>query len=1136
MGNCENSTKNTILCYLPWVEFKNLPMNPKIASAIFLTAFLFACQKQEKPKRLQLLSPERTAITFENSITENDSINVVNFQYCYNGGGVGIGDFNKDGLPDVLLTGNQVSSELYLNLGNLAFKNITKPANLITNSWVTGVSIVDINADGWDDIYLSVGGSDCKNNCPNLLFIHQGLSEEGIPRFSEMANAYGLADANYGQQAVFFDFDDDGDLDVYVLRNGNSRIEKNNPIPKNYMPPHLKDAFYRNDRKEGVLHPVFTDISKEVGIDHTGFGLGIGINDFNSDGLIDIYVANDFITDDLLYIQMRHQDSLAPWFEERSKTYLAHTTFNSMGMDFGDINDDSHPDVLVVDMLPKTYKRQKKMLGSTNYEKYLLTQRNDYNPQYVRNTLQLHNGFLDGDPLKPSEVAFQKGLADTDWSWAPLMLDLDNDADKDIYISNGYVKDVTDLDYINYSSVNNIFGTLEDRRKKQIEFTNGLDSIYLPNFIFENNGNTNFDNVSDTWVVERPSYSNGTAYADLDLDGDLDLIINNINESAFVYENTTDTEKTKRYLQLQLQGTEKNAKAIGAKIIVWDEGRAQYHFQSVVRGYLSSVSPIVHFGVSSDLVDSLKVVWPNGYESRMTEVTTNQRLSIDIENAKQPEFKKVTKEKVPLKKVNTILKFTHQENPFNEYSVQHLLTKQYSHFGPCLAVGNSNKEAGDELFIGGSVGQPGQLWAQGADGEYHIIQELDAVYEDTDAAFADIDGDGYLDLYVASGGTENRRNSEKYFDRWYQNDGSGYFSDAKIISDTDGNTRCILPFDMDHDGDLDWFVGMGHEPGKYPKIQSSKLLENRNGQLIMVDIPELQNLGIVTDAVWADIDGDAWEDLIVVGEWMPITILKNNQGSLEAFDVSFSKDGKKITTNAWWRSLVANDFDKDGDIDFVIGNQGENWFMKPTQEKPLLLYNGDFDSNESPDPILGYYYEDEKIGTQLKPLHTRDDVMNQLSGLKKQYLNYDRFTEVNYEQLLNIKNLERETIKATTFESVFVENLGNEKFNIVSLPPEAQVAPINTIYVQDFNDDGWMDVALGGNDLTAETLYGNLDAFNGLLLLYSKDGFQPLSAKKSGFYVPGQVSAIQPFTDFTGRPYLLATQNNAKAEVFELIE
>ncbi|WP_299530142.1 VCBS repeat-containing protein [Ulvibacterium sp.] len=1101
---------------------------------LFLFLLFLGCSKnKDQQKKFIHLNPTVTGITFANQITENDSINVVNFQYCYNGGGVGIGDFDQNGLPDIVFSGNQVSSRIYLNQGGLTFTDVSEDANFQTASWVTGVSIVDINADGLDDIYLNVGGADCRNDCNNLLFINQGVGDNGVPTFAEQAKAYGLDDGHYSQQAVFFDFDYDGDLDVYIAHNGNSNIDKNNPFPKQYLPPHLKDFLLRNDTKSDIPHPVFTNISDSVGIIHSGFGLGLGINDFNADGLTDIYVANDFITEDLLYIQQVHPDSAMPFFLEKSKEFLGHETYNSMGMDFNDLNNDSRPDILVVDMLPKDYERHKKMLGMMNYEKYLLSLKNEYSAQYVRNTLQMNNGQLMGKPIKSSEIGFLKGIASTDWSWAPLMLDLDNDSDKDLYISNGYVKDVADLDYINYSGLNNMFGTTEERIAKQIEFANNLDSIYLPNFIYENKGSEGFSDVSTHWIAEKPSYSNGVAYADLDLDGDLDLVINNINAAAYVLENKTSDDSSTHFFRLRLKGNPKNPHGIGSQITLWNQGQAQYQFQSVIRGYLSSVEPVLHFGVRDTLVDSLQVVWPNGRAQMIRNLKADQTLTLSIQSAEANPVR--NRENDLLFKINEgLLEHTHTENSFNEFDRQRLLMRQYSQQGPCIAVGNLDGEPGDELFIGGSHGQSGTIWSQDELGQYQVIQELDAQYEDSDASFVDIDGDGDLDLYIASGGTEFGRVSENYRDRLYLNNGLGQLEKTeKWLPEVLESTHCIRPFDFDHDGDMDFFIASRNVPDSYPETPKSRLLINENGKMVDAKNASISEVGMITDALWVDVDGDSWEDLILVGEWMPVTLFQNHNGDLRPMQTSFTnKKGIAIKTTGWWNNVASADFDKDGDIDFLLGNQGLNGFMNPSQEKPLYVYKGDFDQNGSPDPILAQYFKTEN-GPRLLPIHTRDDIVAQLVSLKKRYLTYDAFVQVNFTELLNISNLEEETLQAHTFQSSYLENLGNGSFVLHPLPEICQIAPINDILVDDFDADGHLDALLVGNDFSAETLYGKSDALTGLFLKGDGNlGFMPIPSSDSGFYIPGQSNHLKPFEDKEGRPWVIATQNNEEVRVF----
>jgi len=1104
---------------------------------LFLSLSIFVnCQGNKRDKRLIILDSETSGIDFTNRITENDSINVVDFQYCYNGGGVGIGDFNNDDLPDLVFTGNQVSSSIYLNQGGLKFIEITERANFKTSSWVTGVSIVDINSDGRDDIYLNVGGANCNENCYNLLFVNQGLNDEGIPVFEEKAAEYGLNDGNYSQQTVFFDYDGDDDLDAYIVHNGDAGFSKNNPVPKKFMPDHLKDHLLQNDYSEELGHPVFTNVSKASRIDHGGYGLGIAINDMNNDGLIDIYVANDFITDDLLYIQKRHEDSVRSWFEEESKTYMAHTSHNAMGVDFNDINNDGLPDILVVDMLPEDSRRQKLMIGSMNYEKYLLNLSNDYSAQYVRNTLQLNNGHLNSRAIKASEVGFLSNISSTDWSWSPLMIDLDNDGDKDIYISNGYVKDVADQNYINFSSSSNMFGTSEERKKNQKEFADNLDSIYLPNYIFENIDGFRFSDVSESWTEEKPSFSNGVAYADLDLDGDLDLIVNNINQKAFLIENTTSNDTTSKYLRFRLRGKSENRHAIGAKVFIWSNGEVQQQFQSVIKGYLSSVEPILHFGLKTKYADSVKVVWPNNTITHLKRIATNQVMTLNISDAKDESKSSKNTSGLLFERREDILKFYHKESHFNEFALQGLLMKQYSQFGPCLAAANIDDKDGDEIFVGGSSGIPSSIWFQNDNGEYVVKQYLDERFEDTDAVFVDVDGDNDLDLFVTSGSSEFGKASEFYQDRVYLNNGEGFFERSKNWEYSNHeSSHFVRPVDIDNDGDIDLFVGSRILPGNYPQSISSKILINTNGKFVKDEQPILNNIGMITDAIWEDIDSDGWQDLVVVGEWMPIRVLKNNHGSLQNMSTTwFDKENKHKNTSGWWNTIGKADFDNDGDIDFIFGNQGLNNFFHPTENRPLYLYKGDYDKNGSLDPVLGMHSNDEK--GKLIPVHSRDNVINQLPSLKKYFLSYNKFSDVSFEKLLDIKDLSKETLSASTFESIYAENLGNGIFRIYPLPMECQLSSINDFLIKDYNEDGYMDVLIVGNDFSSEAIYGKADASNGMVLFGSKNGFVPSPPNESGFSVPGQSNHILQIRNDMGKLLIVASQNKDSLLVFSIIK
>ncbi|MEN8124662.1 MAG: VCBS repeat-containing protein [Bacteroidota bacterium] len=1101
-----------------------------VFSLIFL---LNSCNKDIKEELFEFVDATRSNITFSNTIIENDSINPIDCLNCFNGGGVGIGDFNNDGLSDIVFSGSQISSTIFLNKGSLQFEDISKAANFQTKSWVTGVSIVDINTDGFDDIYLNVGGLNCEENCKNLLFVNNGLDKNGIPTFTERAEAYGLADGKYAQQSVFFDYDNDGDLDVYIVHNSNSKkLSRNKAMIKHLWPEDIADYLLRNDSVAGIDHPVFTNVSKELNVMHKGLGLGVGIADFNNDNLVDVYVSNDFITEDHLFLNKAHKDSLYPKFDEVNKQYLGHATLNGMGMDIADINNDGLSDIMVLDMLPKDYKSQKRMMAPMNYPNYLFTQSNDYTSQYMHNTLQLNNGELNGKPIKSSEVAFLFGISNTDWSWGPLMVDFDNDGDKDIYIANGYIKNVIDLDYINFSLSKTRYFTPGKEKLKEI--ADDLPSIVLPNFIYEQKDAYNFEDVSLKWIEEQPSLSNGVAYADFDNDGDLDIAVSNINSKAFLIENKTSEKLNNHYLRIRLKGQVKNAKAIGAKVTIWNKGKTQYQFQSVIRGYLSSMEPIIHFGIKTNTIDSLKIVWPNGKISKLKDVKADQLLEIDYATAAKIKKKNLDRKKI-FNSTNEILNFTHKENFYNEFTKQPLLVRQYSQNGPCIAAADTDGIPGQEIFIGGSLEVPGRIWHQDDKGEYYQKQNLDSIYEDTDAIFFDVDNDSDLDLYVSSGGNEFNENSPYYKDRIYLNDGKGFFTKAEdILPESFQSTSCIRPIDIDHDNDMDLFIGARISPGNYPKTPESIILINDNGRFTKKSTSEISNVGMVTDALWTDINNDNWEDLIIVGEFMNITIFKNNKGELEKMSTTWlDKNNHKITTEGWWNCIEAVDFDKDGDIDFIAGNQGLNGFVKPEENFPLYVYAKDFDQNGSLDPILGQYFEadGEKI---LFPFHTRDDIKKQFPESNISFLTYEQFSNLDFKTLLEIKDLKSETLKATTFSSSYIENLGNGKFKLTALPRSCQVSPINDILIDDFDNDDQLDALLVGNDFSAESSYGRFDALTGIFLKGNENKFEVIPTKESGFYVPYQSNHIIKVEDNKERKLILSTQNNENVRVFNL--
>jgi len=1072
-----------------------------------------------------------SGIHFSNDITESDSFNILNFHYIYNGAGVGIADLNHDELPDIVFSANEVSPAIYINQGGLKFIELDEEAYKVDHRWTTGVSIVDINADGWDDIYLSVGGIDCHNDCYNQLLIHQGLDSDGVPYFIEQAAAYGLEDGQYTQQAAFFDYDLDGDLDVYLLHNVIDDRDKNMPSTKHLLSEYSKDFLLEN-KGSGQ----FINVSDAEGISHKGYGLGITITDINQDHYPDIYVTNDFLSEDVLYINQGSIPETESQFKNQISTLIKHTSYNAMGVDIADINNDALPDIYVLDMLPETNERQKNMLGFMNYNKFDLSTRQGYQPQFIKNTLQVHSGFYNNEIAKFTDVSYFSGLHQTDWSWTPLLADFDNDGDKDIYVTNGYGKDITDLDFINDTYQRNPFEAKEDRQQGLYAKVKELKEVEIPNYFFKNEGDLKFSNQKEKWIEEQNSISNGAVYADLDLDGDLDIIVNNLNQEAYLLENTSDRKSEDHFLRLHLRGPQTNQSCIGASVQLWIKDKVQSQFQSPIRGYLSSVDPVIHFGVgAAEVIDSILIIYPwkndEGHivSQKLYEVTSDQVLHIDATLKNDRLVKQKTNSQNPLLQSlqNEKSKLAQEENIYEDFDKQHLLLRRYSRLGPCLASTNTDQEHGDELFIGGATGESSKMIKTLTDGSIQITSFDDLKYEVTDAVFFDVDLDGDMDLYTAVGGSEYQDGSNELQDQLYINNGKGQY-ELSSMNLPRNSSHTITSCDFDQDGDIDLFIGSGMMPGQYPQIPESHLLINENGRLnddLNDRLGEIK-LGMITDAAWSDIDHNGWSDLIVVGEWMPVTIFKNSEGK-------FTKEVIE-NTSGLWRTIEISDIDADGDDDLILGNHGQNGKIKASIDEPLVMYAGDLDQNGSSDPIIGHWTIDQEGKRQLFPLHSRDDVFRQLPKLENKYISYASFGKATMQEIFQQPLHSEKFLKVEELSSVILIN-EISGWTHRALPSGAQLAPINDILSEDFNHDGNIDLLLSMNDYATEINMGWSEGSNGLMLLGDGKGtFSSLDVSTSGFYQPGDGRGINIRENENGNKVITIGQNNGEIKQYKI--
>ncbi|MFT4762406.1 MAG: hypothetical protein ACI9XO_002297 [Paraglaciecola sp.] len=1076
----------------------------------------------------ELIAPEDSGVNFTNNITENHQINIITNSYIYNGGGVAILDVNNDGLQDIYFTSSQKSNKLYLNKGNFKFEDVTDAYGVGAKiGFKTGVTVVDINADGWQDLYVCRSGTDVSQQGlamrQNLLFVNNGGKN-----FTEEAQKYGIADASASNHGNFFDYDLDGDLDLYVMNhpiefstvNKISAQQNTDGTFTRLTAP--RDAYESDKLFKNNGNGIFT-LQTNSGISNRAFGLSCTVSDFNEDGYPDLFIGNDYIEPDLLYINNKNGT-----FTDKAANYFRHTSNHTMGVDIADFNNDGRVDLAALDMISEDKLRQKKLMSTMMTDRYRTLVKYHYGHQIMRNTLQMNNG--NGSF---SEIGTLAGMSDTDWSWACLFADFDNDTYKDLFITNGYRRDVTDLDYLSYTvdSINQSGGITSARFPDFNDYLKLIPSTKLPNYMYQNDGGIGFNKVSNDWGLSQKSYSNGAAYADLDNDGDLDLLVNNIHSPAFVYRNKAEEKESNNYLQIKLKGSTKNPNGTGASVKISQGQSIQYQELTPTRGFFSSVEYLLHFGLGNQAkIDKIEVNWGDGKMQTLKTIEGNQRLVINHKDAKKGNIsnKKVAA-KYFKKSALSGVDFNHQENAFSDFDREGLIPHKLSNIGPSLAIGDVNNDGLEDFFIGNGAGFNAALFVQKKNATFQKKSVAtwieDARFEDVAATFFDADGDKDLDLYVVSGGNAQNPNAENYQDRLYFNDGNGNFSKSEnSLPQILSSGASVAAHDFDKDGDLDLVVGGRTLPGQYPTSPRSFLLANNGGKFTDVTaqkVPDLQNIGMVSDMIWANVDGDEDAELLIVGEWMPLTIFNVKNGQFQKKEIPNS--------TGWWNCLEAADFDGDGDLDLVAGNEGLNNRFHATTTEPLQLYAKDFDNNGAVDPILVEYFKGKPY-----PVASRNSLIKQLPILKKKFVRHETYSTATIDQVFSKTELESAAFfKAETLATSYFENIGNGNFKQKSLPLLAQVSPTNSCILKDANGDGQIDILLAGNSYAPSVETGRYDAGNGLLLLGTGKGdFTVVEGLESGFWASKETRHIAEIKLANGENMVLVANNQNVLEGF----